>query len=173
MMLGKSNPMNNEDQLLNEDWSTPVVVTPGSDKSTPDDWEWRRVGAAISTKAEYHINHSDVSRVTFGELCDDDLGEDSQFRIKKSIPIVIIDSLDTYWAGECKSMLPLSGLRVPVSGDTIAEAKSKLATDLAAQFRLLLILNSSMAGKLAPGLKRNLELYDSVLESRNSETSVK
>ena len=70
-------------------------------------------------------------------------------------------------------MLPLSGLRVPVSGDTIAEAKSKLATDLAAQFRLLLILNSSMAGKLAPGLKRNLELYDSVLESRNSETSVK
>ena len=165
--------MNDEEQLIAEDWSTPVEVTPGMDQSTPLVWDWKKIDASTSTKAEYHINHSDVSRVTFDELSDDDLGEDSQFRMKGVIPIVIIDSLDTFWAGESKSKLPLTGLRVPVSGDTLAEAKSKLAEDLAAQFRLLLILNSSMEGKLAPGLKVNLELYSSVLENRNSESSIK
>tara|TARA_B100000676_G_scaffold47696_1_gene46513 strand:- start:142 stop:639 length:498 start_codon:yes stop_codon:yes gene_type:complete len=165
--------MNDEEQLIGEDWSTPVEVTPGMDQSTPLVWDWKKIDASTSTKAEYHINHSDVSRVTFDELSDDDLGEDSQFRMKGVIPIVIIDSLDTFWAGESKSKLPLTGLRVPVSGDTLAEAKTKLAEDLAAQFRLLLILNSSMAGKLAPGLKVNLELYSSVLENRNSESSIK
>lgn len=171
MMLGKSILMSDGDRLLAEDWGLPVEITPGSDYSTPKDWTWKKVTASTSTKAEYHINHSDVSKVTFSELCDEDLSVDSQFTITHSIPIIIIDSLDTFWAGESKTKLPLTGLRVPVSGDTVAEAKSKLADDLAAQFRLLLILNSTMENKLAPGLKQNLELYSSVLKHRNTDAS--
>ncbi len=166
MMLGKLNPMNENDELLAEDWSTPVVVTPGFDQSSPTDWDWSKIDASTSTKAEYHINHSDVSQVSFDELNDTDLDPGAQFRITTAIPVIIIDSLDTFWAGEVKSKLPLTGLRVPVSGDTVKEAKHKLAEDLAAQFRLLLILNSSMEGKLAPGLKKNLEIYASILETR-------
>jgi hypothetical protein len=60
-------------------------------------------------------------------------------------------------------VLPLNGLRVPIAGDTVEEAKQKLAADLAAQARLLLLLSTSRDGDLAPQLKVNLMLLTQVL----------
>jgi len=55
---------------------------------------------------------------------------------------------------------------VPVAGDTEREAKQKLAADLAAQLRLLLLLSTSRQGNIAPELRANLLYLSSVLEAR-------
>ena len=52
-------------------------------------------------------------------------------------------------------------MRVPVEGETMAEAKRALAADLAAQFRLLSLLSSSH-NQLAPQLRENLAYLLSV-----------
>jgi hypothetical protein len=98
-------------------------------------------------------------------LTPEDTPRDAPFVITKEIPIVIIDSLDKYWAGESRRALPLNGLRVPVEGDTIAEAKSKLAADLAAQIRLLLLLSRG-GTELAPQLQDNLVMLSQFLSPR-------
>ena len=91
---------------------------------------------------------------------------EAPFVVTQGIPILIIDTLDQYWAGESRTRLPLQGLRVPVAADTEAEAKQKLAADLAAQLRLLLLLSSSREGNIAPELKANLLYLSSVLGAR-------
>ena len=92
----------------------------------------------------------------------------TNFVLAEDLPIVIIDSLDKYWAGESRTALPLGGLRVPVEGDTEDEAKANLARDLAAQFRLLLLLHSSRSGDMAPELLKNIEYLSSVMTARES-----
>ena len=152
-----------EDRVLAEDLATPVVVEPGVDYSTPGDWEWRIVTASQPNAAVFHINHSDVTQVYPDVLRPSDSPPDAPFQIIKDIPIIIIDSMDQYWAGESKTHLPLNGLRVPIEGETVEEAKQKLAADLAAQTRLLLLLSTSREGRLAPQLQVNLALLSQVL----------
>ena len=53
-----------------------------------------------------------------GTLRPEDCSPDANFVIKDEIPIVVLDSLDKYWAGEAKHRLPLNGVRVPVEADT-------------------------------------------------------
>ena len=53
---------------------------------------------------------------------------------------------------------------MPVEGDTIGEAKRALAADLAAQLRLLLLLNASHKG-LAPKLQENLAFLSSIMNA--------
>ena len=155
-----------EDRVLAEDLSTPVVVEPGVYYSTPDDWEWSLTGTSQPNAATFHINHSDVTQVHPDCLRPSDSAPDAPFRIIKDIPIIIIDSMDQYWAGESKTFLPLNGLRVPIAGDTIEEAKQKLAADLAAQARLLLLLSTSRQGQIAPELQENLAMLIQVLEPK-------
>ncbi len=155
-----------EDRTLAEDFASPVEVQPGQDSANPPGWSWRRIGASQPNKANFHVSHNDVSRVMVDVLRPSDSPPDSQFRITKDIPIIIIDSLDNYWAGESRYRLPLRGLRVPVEADTKEEAKRALAADLAAQFRLLLLLLSSHQDSMAPQLKENLALLSTYLDSR-------
>ena len=154
------------DRLLAEDDACPVEVQPGQDAATPADWDWRLIGASQPNAATFHINHSDVTQVKVDALRPADSPPDAPFVITKDIPIIIIDSLDQYWAGESRTRLPLQGLRVPVAADTEQEAKQKLAADLAAQLRLLLLLSSSRQGEIAPELKANLLYLGSVLATR-------
>ena len=91
-------------------------------------------------------------------------------KVVRDIPIIVIDSLDKFWAGESRTALPLNGLRVPIEGDTLEEAKQKLAGDLAAQFRLLLLLSTSREGGLAPPLMENLRMYQSIMEPVRKES---
>ncbi|MBM3943244.1 MAG: hypothetical protein FJ316_10040 [SAR202 cluster bacterium] len=146
------------DRPLAEDLACPVEVEPGRDAATPEGWEWRRIGTSQPNMATFHISHADVTQVMVDVLRPADAPADSPFIPKQDIPILIIDSLDQYWAGEAGSALPLQGLRVPVAADTVAEAKAKLAADLAAQLRLLVLLSSSREGQMAPQLKHNLQV---------------
>ena len=153
------------DRTIAEDLACPVEIQPGKDESTPPDWTWRRVGSSLPNAATFNLSHSDVSRVIIDVLRSSDSPPEAPFIVSKDIPIIIIDSLDKYWAGEAKHSLPLNGIRVPVEHDTIEGAKHALAADLAAQMRLLLLLSTSAReGKLAPQLRENLTMLSQFLE---------
>lgn len=151
---------------LAQDLSLPVAVEPGVDYATPPGWDWRDVDATQPNAAVFHISHSEITRVIVDTLRPEDSPPEANFAIKSEIPIVVLDSLDKYWAGEAKHRLPLNGVRVPVEGDTVADAKRALAADLAAQLRLLLLLHNSNQRRLAPPLLENLRMLDEILEPR-------
>ena len=154
-----------EDRSLAEDFACPVEIEAGADRASPGAWDWTRVGTSKPNQATFHMSHSDVSRVIVDVLRTSDSPPDAPFVVFKDIPIIVIDSLDKYWAGESRTQLPLHGVRVPVEGDTLAEAKQALAKDLSAQLRLLLLLASSHK-QLAPGLRENLGYLRTVLAPR-------
>lgn len=162
----QSNPPLDDNRRLAEHDSIPVQIESEIDQGVPADWDWRIIGASQPNAAVFHINHSDVTQVKVDALGPEDSPPDSPFIITRDIPILIIDTLDQYWAGESRTCLPLQGLRVPVAGDTEREAKQKLAADLAAQLRLLLLLSTSRQGNIAPELRANLLYLSSVLEAR-------
>ena len=153
------------DRPLAEDLALPVVVDPGVDYATPPDWNWRDADSSQPNAAVFHISHSEITRILVDTLRPEDCSPDANVVIKDEIPILVLDSLDKYWAGEAKHHLPLTGVRVPVEADTVAEAKRALADDLAAQFRLLLMLRRS-AHQLAQPLQDNLRMLSQVLEPR-------
>ncbi len=155
-----------EDRPLAEDFSVPVPVQPGVDYAIPPGWDWRLIGAGQPSRATVHLTHSDVTRVMVDVLRPSDSSPEAPFRIVRDIPIIIIDSLDKYWAAESRERLPLSGLRVPVEHETMEGAKRALASDLAAQLRLLLLLSTSYQQSMAPQLKENLALLSRYLEPR-------
>jgi len=152
-----------EDRPIAEDLALPVLVEPGVDHASPKDLDWRMVSTSQPNRATFHVSHTDVTGVKIGMLRPADMPKESPFVLIRDIPITIIDSLDKFWAGESRRVLPLNGLRVPIEGDTEAEAKQNLARDLAAQFRLLLLLSTSREGRLAPQLIENLRLYQTVM----------
>ncbi len=154
-----------DDRPLAEDMSLPVSVVPNANTALPEEWGWQQTSTSQPNAATFHISHSDVTRVFTDVLTADDSPREAPFVVSKDIPVVIIDSLDQYWAGESRNALPLNGLRVPIAADTVAEAKRLLAADLAAQVRLLLLLSS--AGRaLAPELQDNLRMLSEVLTPR-------
>jgi len=165
--------MQPDDRILAEDLTLPVQVEPGVDYSTPPGWVWRNTDTSKPNAAIFHISHAEATRVLVDVLRPDDCAPDANFVVSKEIPIIVLDSLDKYWAGESKTHLPLSGVRVPVEGDTLAEAKRALANDLAAQLRLLLLLSSSHKGKIAPALLQNLEYLKTCMEPGPGPSSEK
>ena len=158
-----------DDRPLAEDLACPVEIQPGVDEATPPDWDWRIIGTSQPNAATFHISHSDVGRVLVDALKPSDSAPDAPFVVSQDIPIIILDSLDLYWAGESRTKLPLEGIRVPVSDETIQGSKQALARDLAAQLRLLLLLATSRNGRIAPQLRSNLEYLQSVLSPKEAE----
>ena len=154
-----------EDRTLAEDITTPIKIEPGLDYATPENWTWRFLSTSQPNAAVFHITHSESTRVLIDKIGPADSPVDANFVLKEEIPIVILDSLDKYWAAESRTKLPLAGIRVPVEGDTVAEAKRALAADLGAQLRLLLLLSSSHKGKIAPALLQNLKYLSSCMEA--------
>ena len=153
-----------DDRPLAEDTTTPIDIQPGIDHATPEGWTWKYLSTSQPNAAVFHISHSESTRVLVDTLRPSYSAPDANFVLKEEIPIVILDSLDKYWAAESRTKLPLTGIRVPVEGETVAEAKRALAADLAAQLRLLLLLSSSHKGKMAPALLQNLQYLSSCME---------
>ena len=153
-----------EDRTLAEDTTTPIKIEPGLDRATPDGWNWKCISTSQPNAAILHISHSEAARVLIDKLGPEDCADDANFVLNQEIPIVLLDSLDKYWATESRTRLPLAGIRVPVEGDTVAEAKRALAADLGAQLRLLLLLSSSHKGRIAPALLENLKYLSSCME---------
>ena len=164
-----ADPGAQEDRMLASDLSLPVVVEPGADYAQPPDWDWRDIDSSQPNSAVFHISHSEITRVLVDTLRPEDCSPDANFVIKDEIPILVLDSLDKYWAGEAKHRLPLHGVRVPVEADTLAEAKRALADDLGAQFRLLLMLRNSRQHQLADQLEDNLRMLNELLEPRRDQ----
>ena len=156
--------MESEDRTLAEDLALPVQIDPGVDQATPEDWSWRLVGSSVPNKANFHLSHSDVSQVMVDVLRPSDSPPDGQFKLSRDIPIIVMDTVDKYWAAESRTQLPLNGLRVAVEGETLAEAKRALAADMAAQLRLLMLLASSRK-QLAPELQENLRYYMAIMNT--------
>ena len=154
--------MDPEERTIAEDLACPVEVQPGFDHATPEDWNWRLVGTSLPNKATFHLTHSDVGRVLVDVLRPSDSPPDAPFVVSQDIPIIVMDSLDKFWAGESRVQLPLHGVRVPVEGESPEGAKKALAADLAAQLRLLLLLTSSHR-ELAPQLQENLKFLRSIM----------
>ena len=154
-----------EDRTLAEDDTTPVEIRPGMDYAAPDNWTWKYISTSQPNAAVFHISHSESTRVLIDKIGPDDSPADANFVLKEEIPIIILDSLDKYWATESRTKMPLSGIRVPVEGDTVAEAKMALAADLGAQLRLLLLLSGSHQGKIAPALLENMKYLSSCMEA--------
>ena len=154
-----------DDRALASDMSLPVSVIPNANTALPEGWEWQNTSTSQPNAATFHISHSDVTRSFTDVLTAADSPPEAPFVVKGEIPLVIIDSLDQYWAGESRRALPLNGLRVPIAADTVAEARRKLAADLAAQLRLLLLLSTG-GRELAPELQANLLMLSEVLEPR-------
>jgi len=157
-----------EGRLLAEDLACPVEMQGGKDDANPAGWEWRNMGTSQPNAATFHVSHSDVGRVLVDVITPEDSPEEAPFVVTQDIPIIVMDSLDKYWAGEARTKLPLEGIRVPVADDTLKGSKRALAADLAAQLRLLLLLSSSRKGGLAPQLQTNLEYLQSVLAPRTA-----
>ena len=158
-----------EDRTLAEDLALPVVVEPGVDYAQPPDWNWRDIDSSQPNAAVFHISHSEITRVLVDTLGPEDCDPTANVVIKDGIPILLLDSLDKYWAGEAKQHLPLNGVRVPIEGDSVREAKRALADDLAGQFRLLLMLRNSRQHQLAPQLEENLRMLSNLLEPRREQ----
>ncbi|PKB83766.1 MAG: hypothetical protein BZY88_01630 [SAR202 cluster bacterium Io17-Chloro-G9] len=159
-----------EDRTLAQDLACPVEIQAGTDDANPKVWDWRRTSTSAPNAATFHISHSDVGRILVDSLEPSDSPLEAPFVVSTQIPIIIMDSLDQYWAGESRTKLPLEGTRVPVADETIKGSKRALAKDLAAQLRLLLLLFSSRKGKIAPQLLSNLEYLQSVLSPREQDT---
>ena len=162
----KSIDMAEDDRTLAEDITTPIKIEPGADHASPEGWNWKKVSSSQPNAAVFHISHSEATRVLIDTLRPSDSASDANFVLNREMPIVILDSLDKYWAAESRTQMPLSGIRVPVEGDSVAEAKRALAADLAAQLRLLLLLSSSHKGTIAPALLENLKYLSSCMEAR-------
>ena len=156
--------MESEDRILAEDLACPVQIEPSVDHATPEDWTWSRVGSSLPNSANFHLTHSDVSQVMVDVLRPSDSPPDGQFKLSKDVPIIVMDTVDKYWAAESRTQLPLNGLRVAVEGETVAEAKRALAADMAAQLRLLMLLASSRK-QLAPELQENLRYYLAIMNT--------
>ena len=154
-----------EDRSLAEDITTPIKIEPGQDYAAPDNWTWKYISTSQPNAAVFHISHSESTRVLIDKIGPDDSPADANFVLKEEIPVIILDSLDKYWATESRTKMPLSGIRVPVEGDTVAEAKTALAADLGAQLRLLLLLSGSHKGKIAPALLENMKYLSSCMEA--------
>ena len=164
--LREPDDMGGEGRPLAEDISLPVNVVPNANTTQVDGWSWHGTSSSQPNAATFHINHSDVTRAFADVLTASDSPPEAPFVVSRDIPIVIIDSLDQYWAGESRKALPLNGLRVPVAADTVEEAKRKLAADLAAQVRLLVML-SRTGTTLAPELQANFLMLTEVLTPRD------
>ena len=154
-----------DDRPLAEDITTPINIDAGVDYATPDNWTYTYVSSSQPNAAVFHISHSESTRVLIDMLRPSDSAPDANYVLNREMPIVILDSLDKYWAAESRTQMPLSGIRVPVEGDTVSEAKRALAADLAAQLRLLLLLSSSHKGTIAPALLENLKYLSSCMEA--------
>ncbi len=156
--------MESEDRPLAEDLACPVQIEPSVDHATPEDWSWSHVGSSQPNSANFHLTHSDVSQVMVDVLRPSDSPPDGQFKLSRDIPIIVMDTVDKYWAAESRTQLPLNGLRVAVEGETVAEAKRALAADMAAQLRLLMLLASSR-NQLATELQENLRFYLAIMNT--------
>ena len=130
---------------------TPPLTTAAS----PEGWKWSVLDASRPRRGVEHIGHSEVSPVFIDHLGPADVPLGSKWTLTRHIPIVLLDTHDTYWAFE-RVLNKLHGY-----SRTKEEAKADLVAKLEGHRQLLTSLESPT---MAPVLRLELEFLRAVLK---------
>ena len=128
-----------------------------SSTASPAEWTWRALDASRPRRAVEHIGHSEASQVFIDHLEPADAPIGSKRVLARSIPILLIDTQDAYWAFE--SLLN----KLHAYSRTKEESKADLVAKLEGHLQLLTSLESST---MAPVLRMELETLRGVLKPR-------
>ena len=130
--------------------------------ASPEEWAWNVLDASRPRRATEHIAHSEVAPVTIDRLRARDSPLGSNWTLLRGIPIIVIDTLDAYWAFETV-LNKLHG-----TGRTQEEAKGDLVSRLGGHLHLLGSLESPVMARL---LRLELEFLRAVLRPVESSGS--
>jgi hypothetical protein len=125
--------------------------------ASPEGWAWNRLDASRPRRAIEHISHTEVTPVHVDVLGAEDSLPDSKWTMGMNVPIIVMDSLDAYWAIE-RVLNKLSGF-----SKTPELAKGDLLDKMGSHFNLLNRLESP---KMAPMLRLELEFLRAVMRPR-------
>ena len=128
--------------------SSEKEMSPITTSASPEGWNISKLDASRPRRGLDHISHSEVPPVYVDSLQQRDVAPDSGWELNRHIPIILVDTLDSYWAFE-RVLNKLHAV-----GATKEEAKSDLVTKLAGHLNLLSSLESP---GMAPILKLELE----------------
>ena len=123
-------------------------LPPITTAASPEEWGWSVLDASRPRRATEHITHGEVSAVFIDRLGPADAPPDSTWTLTRNIPIIVVDTLDSYWAFE-RSLNKLHSF-----GRTREEAKADLLAKLGGHRQLLSSLESPT---MAPILRLELE----------------
>ncbi len=129
-------------------------LAPLTTSALPEEWDWSKLDASRPRRAIEHIAHGEVSPVTIDRLGPKDPAPNAKWELKRSIPIILMDTLDAYWVFE-RVINKLNG-----SAKTIKDAKADLVNKLAGHVQLLTSLESP---QMAPVLRLELEFLRLIL----------
>ena len=132
-------------------------LLPLTTAATPAEWDWRVLDASRPRRALEHVSHSEVGPVTIDRLRSADVPASSSWALAREIPIVMMDSLDAYWAFE-RILSKLNGF-----GRTREDAKADLVNKLGGHLQLLSSLESP---RMAPILRLELEFLRVALQPK-------
>lgn len=130
-------------------------VRPATTSASPEGWEWSALDASRPRRAVDHIGHSEASPVFIDRLGPADVSPDSKWALTRHIPIILVDTEDTYWAFE-RVLNKLHSF-----SRTKKEAKADLVAKLGGHRQLLTSLESPT---MAPVLRLELEFLHAVLK---------
>ena len=122
--------------------------------ASPEGWGWGRLDASRPRRAIEHITHSEVTSVTIDRLGAGGTSPDSRWTLIRDIPIIVVDTLDAYWAFE-RVLNKLQGFSRTMEG-----AKGDLVGKLVGHLQLLISLESP---QMAPLLRLELEFLRAAL----------
>jgi len=128
--------------------------------ASPEGWSWSLHDASRPRRAVEHIAHSETAPVGVDRLRPSDTPSEAAWTLAREVPILVVDTLDAYWAFE-RVLDKLHGF-----ARTPQEAKSDLVRKLGGHLQLLTSLESP---KLAPVLKLELEFLRAVLRPPRDE----
>ena len=129
-------------------------MPPLTTAASPEGWIWSLHDASRPRRAVEHIAHSEATHVVIDRLCPSDTPSDAAWALTREVPVLVVDTLDAYWAFE-RVMDKLHGF-----ARTPQEAKADLVRKLGGHLQLLTSLESP---KLAPVLKLEMEFLRAVL----------
>lgn len=130
-------------------------MRPLSTAASPEGQRWSLHDASRPRRAVEHIAHSEATHVAIDRLLPSDTPSDAAWALSQEIPILVVDTLDAYWAFERVMDKLHSFARTPQA------AKSDLVRKLGGHLQFLASLEYP---NLASILRAELEFLNAVLQ---------
>lgn len=142
--------------------SSEKEMSPITTSASPEGWKIGKLDSSRPRRALDHITHSEISTIFVDSLQAHDAAPDSGWALHRHIPIIVVDTLDSYWAFE-RVLNKLHAV-----GETKEKAKSDLVAMLAAHLSLLSSLESP---GMAPILRLELEFLRTAIRPVKTPSS--